>query len=123
MTYCGDVVLGAAARLRPMNDEHAASPPPGWAAHHPRILGALLLLAMHALLAPFGAGVLGIKPEAGLYLIGIAQLAYAVPVWILLLKLGRSEMAKGVLFAALATFVINAAGCAAFIWSLSKIDG
>jgi hypothetical protein len=95
----------------------------GWPARYPRTTGALLLLALHAVLAPFAGTYLGVKPEAGLYLIGVTQLAYVVPLFILLMKLGRGEMAKGMAFAALATFVMNAAGCGALLWQLSQIDG
>ena len=96
---------------------------PGWATRHPRIIGALLLVVLHAAFLPLGASFLGLKPEAGTYLIGLVQVAYVVPAWILLMKLGRREMAKGMLFAALATFIVNAAGCAVLLWELSQIDG
>jgi hypothetical protein len=95
----------------------------GWLSRYPRTAGALLLLALHAVLAPFAGTYLGVKPEAGLYLIGVTQLAYVVPLFILLMKLGRSAIAKGMAFAALATFVVNAAGCGVLLWQLSKIDG
>jgi len=86
-------------------------------------MGALLLLVLHVTLLPLGGGYLGTKPEAGVLLIGVAQLFYVVPAFILLMKLGRNEMARGMLFAALATFMVNAAGCGMFLWQLSKIDG
>lgn len=101
--------------------ETSTSPPPGWAARHPRIVGALLLLVLHAVFAPFNGSAFGFKPEVGVYLIGLAQLAYLVPALILLSKLGRGEMAKGMLFAALGTFIVNAAGCGVFLWELSHI--
>jgi hypothetical protein len=95
--------------------------PTGWGARHPRLLGALLLFALHAALAPFAPPAFGFKPEVGYYLIGIAQIVYLVPALILLMKLERPEMAKGMLFAALATFVVNAGGCALLFYELSKI--
>jgi hypothetical protein len=109
--------------LDTMNQPETNAAPPGWSARHPRIIGALLLVALDAAFLPFGASFLGLKPEAGTYLIGLVQVAYVVPALILLMKLGRGEMAKGMLFAALATFLLNAAGCAVFLWTLSKIDG
>ena len=96
---------------------------PSWAARHPKIIGALLLLGLHAAFVPLGAAPFGLKPEASVLLIGVTQLVYVVPTLILLLKLGRAEMAKGMAWAALATFVVNAAGCAAFLAMLSRIDG
>lgn len=77
---------------------------------------------MHVVLPPFGASVFGLKPEAGFFLIGVVQLAYVVPTLMFLMASGRGEMAKGMLFAALATFVLNAGGCAWFLWSLRGID-
>ena len=105
-----------------MDSPQAPSTRPNWLARHPRIAGALLLLAMHIVLPPLGAGVLLIKPEAGYFVIGIAQLPYAVPALLLLKSSGRVEMAKGMLFAAIVTFVLNAAGCAALLWSLRGIS-
>jgi len=106
-----------------MNRLETAPQPPTWPMRHPRIAGALLLLALHVVLLPLGATYFGTKPEAGVYLIGIAQLAYALPASILLMKLGRVEMAKGMALAAIVTFMLNAAGCAALLWQLSQIDG
>jgi hypothetical protein len=96
---------------------------PGWATRHPRLVGALLLFALHAVFLPLGGFYLGAKPEAGVYMIGLAQLYYVVPCLILMMKLGRKELAKGMLLAAAATFIVNAAGCGMFLWGLSKIDG
>jgi hypothetical protein len=109
--------------LDTMNRPATNAAPPGWATRHPRIIGALLLLALHAAFLPLGGAYLDLKPEAGTYLIGLAQVAYVAPTSILLMKLGRREIAKGMLFAALATFIVNAAGCAVFLWELSQIDG
>jgi hypothetical protein len=94
---------------------------PGWAARHPRIIGVLVLLALHAAFLPISGGALGFKPEAGMLLVGLTQVVYLVPALILLMKLGRSEVAKGMLFAALGTFVVNAAGCGVMLWQLSQI--
>jgi hypothetical protein len=96
---------------------------PSWFAGHPRMSGALLLLALHAVLLPFAGAYLGAKPEAGFYLIGIFQLFYVIPSLILLLKLGYLQVAKGMAFAALATFIVNAAGCGFLLWGLSQIEG
>jgi hypothetical protein len=109
--------------LETTNQPETNAAHPGWAQRHPRIIGALLLLVLHAAFVTTAANLLGLKPEAGPYLIGLVQAAYVVPTWILLMTLGRREMAKGMLFAALATFVVNAAGCAVFLWELSQIEG
>ena len=101
----------------------ANSAEPNWAARHPRILGALILLGLHAIFLPLGGLYLGAKPEAGVFLIGLAQLYYLVPSLILLMKLGRKEIAKGMLLAALVTFIVNAAGCGLMLWQLSRIEG
>lgn len=99
------------------------SPLPPWAARHPRLVGALTLLALHALFLPLAGSYLGAKPEAGAFLIGFTQLYYVVPALILLMKLGRKEMAKGMALTAFATFVLNAGGCGLLMWQLSQIDG
>jgi hypothetical protein len=101
--------------------DSALERPPGFAARHPRILGALLLLVLHAALLPFVGTGFGLKPEAGYLLAGVTQIGYLVPAAILLMKLGRSEVVKGMLFAALATFIVNAAGCAVLLHQLSHI--
>ena len=82
-----------------------------------------MLLGLHALFLPLGGLYLGAKPEAGVFLVGLAQFYYVVPSLILLMKLGRNEMAKGIALAAVLTFVVNAAGCGLLFWELSQIDG
>lgn len=101
--------------------DSALEPAPSLAARHPRIVGALLLLALHAALLPFVGTGFGLKPEAGYLVAGVTQIGYLVPAAILLLKLGRPEVVKGMLFAALATFIVNAAGCAVLLRQLSNI--
>ena len=98
-----------------------AARPAGFAERHPRIAGALLLLAMHVGLLPFVGTVVGLKAAAGYLLVGVTQIVYVVPAAIVLLKRGQPEVMKGMLFAALATFVVNAAGCALVLHQLSKI--
>ena len=83
----------------------------------------MLLLGLHAIFLPLGGLYLGSKPEAGVFMVGVAQIYYVLPSLILMMKLGRKEMAKGMLLAALVTFVVNAAGCGMLLWQLSKIDG
>jgi hypothetical protein len=93
-----------------------------WPARHPRLTGAALLLLLHAGFVSL-RGLYVDKPEAAVLLLGLLQLAYVVPAVILLLKLGRVEMAKGMGLAAIATFAVNAAGCGVMLWQLSKIEG
>ena len=100
---------------------HSTTRPSGFVDRHPRLLGVLLLLALHVALLPFAGAGFGLKPEAGYLLVGVTQIAYVVPAAILLLKLGRPEVVKGMAYAALATFVVNAAGCALVLNQLSHI--
>jgi hypothetical protein len=65
----------------------------------------------------------GLKHDAVPYLIGIVQLYYVIPAVLLTLKLKYPTVARGIVHAALATFLLNAAGCGVFYWQLSKIDG
>jgi hypothetical protein len=83
----------------------------------------LTLLALHAFFLPLAGLYFGAKPETGVFLIGLAQLYYVLPALILLMKLGRKEIAKGMALAAVATFVFNAGGCGLLVWQLSQIDG
>jgi hypothetical protein len=116
----------------------------GWASRHPQMVGVFILLALHlvfvvgplavsslpsALQRPYFTNWLwigewtGFKHEAVPFLIGIVQLYYVVPAVLLALKLRYPAVAKGIAHAALATFLLNAAGCGFFLWQLSKING
>lgn len=124
----------------------AASVPQGsgWASTHPKTVGLFILLGLHAVfvLGPVGLSSLaffsgvgassgwmwlpewtGFKHEAVSLFIGVVQLYYVIPAILLALKLKYPTVAKGILHAALATFLLNAAGCGFFLWQLSKIDG
>jgi hypothetical protein len=65
----------------------------------------------------------GFKHESVPLLIGVVQLYYVIPAVLLALKLKYPAVAKGILQAAIATFVLNAGGCGIFLWQLSKING
>jgi len=116
----------------------------GWASTHPKMVGLFILLGLHGVfvLGPIGLSSLaffsgfgassswiwlpewtGFKHEAVPLLIGVVQLYYVIPAVLLALKLKYPAVAKGILHAALATFLLNAAGCGFFLWQLSKIDG
>jgi hypothetical protein len=116
----------------------------GWISTHPKTSGLFILLGLHAVfvLGPIGLSSLaffsggsassgwmwlpewtGFKHEAVPLLIGVVQLYYVIPAVLLALKLRYPAVAKGILHAALATFLLNAAGCGFFLWQLSKIDG
>ena len=114
----------------------------GLAARHPRTVGFLILLALHvvfvggptllsgvALQAPEGnlsnlvalGEWTGFKREAGPLLIGIVQLFYVIPAVLLALKLRRPAVAKGIVWGAVVTFVVNLGGCGFMLYQLSKI--
>ncbi|MGE3179699.1 MAG: hypothetical protein AB7O32_19655 [Vicinamibacterales bacterium] len=114
----------------------------GLVARHPKTVGFLILLALHvvfiggptllsgvALQAPDGnlsnlvalGEWTGFKREAGPLLIGIVQLFYVVPAVLLTLKLRRPAVATGIVWGAVATFVVNMAGCGVMWYGLSKI--
>jgi hypothetical protein len=96
-------------------------------ARHPQVVGVLLLVAMHALLAfgPFALGLpamwAGLKPEAAPLLIGVVQLFYVIPATLLALKLGHPAVALGIVKGAGVTFLLNLGACALFISQLSRI--
>lgn len=114
----------------------------GWIGRHAGLTGALILLGLHVLfvlgpmalssahivsqsrLLPNAASLgewTGLKHDAVPYLIGIVQLYYVIPAVLLTVKLKYPTVAKGIVHAALATFLLNAAGCGVFFWQLSKI--
>ena len=116
--------------------------PRGWVARHPGTVGFLILVALHvvfvggptllagvALRAPDGnlANLValgewtGLKREAGPLLIGIVQLFYVIPAVLLSLKLRHPEVAKGIVWGAVVTFVLNLAGCGLMFYGLSRI--
>lgn len=116
----------------------------GWAARHPQLVGAFILVALHVVfvLGPLALSLLaffsqsrffsnwmwigewiGFKHDAVPFLVGIVQLYYVIPAALLALKLKRPAVAKGIVHGALVTFLLNAAGCGLFFWELSKIDG
>ncbi|MCC6211312.1 MAG: hypothetical protein IT513_09750 [Burkholderiales bacterium] len=103
-------------------DSQARSRPQGFAARHPRVFGVLILIALHAVFAVLPAAEwLGLKREASILLIGVVQLAYAIPAILLSLKLRHPEVAKGLVIGAVITFLANMAGCAAMFAMLSRI--
>jgi hypothetical protein len=51
----------------------------------------------------------------------VTQLFYAIPATLLALKLGHPGVATGIVKAAVATFLVNLAGCGVFFWQLSRI--
>lgn len=95
---------------------------------HPQLMGALLLIALHALFLLGGRFVAspaewaGLKPEAGGLLIGVVQLFYVIPATLLALKLRHPAVATGIVKAAIVTFLVNLAGCGFMVWQLSKIS-
>jgi hypothetical protein len=115
-----------AAALSPyaaaMANSATSTPTASWLARHPRSAGVGILVALHAIFLALRGLYVG-KPEAAVLLLGVLQLFYVVPAVILMLKLGRVELAKGMGLAALATFLANAAGCGAMLVFLSRIEG
>jgi hypothetical protein len=116
----------------------------GWTSRHPKLVGVLILLALHCVFAlgPLGLPALtnsshnqffedwsairewtGFKRNAVPPLIGIVQLYYVVPAVLLALKLQYPAVAKGIVHGTLVIFLLNAADCGLFLWGLSKIDG
>jgi len=114
----------------------------GLAGRHPKTVGFLILLALHvvfvggptllsgmALQAPDGnlsnlvalGEWTGFKREAAPLLIGIVQLFYVIPAVLLTLKLRYPVVAKGIVWGAVVTFVVNLAGCGVMWYGLSKI--
>ncbi len=114
----------------------------GLVARHPRTVGFVILLALHVvfvggptllagvpLQAPDGnlsnlvalGEWTGFKREAGPLLIGIVQLFYVIPAVLLTLKLRHPAVAKGIVWGAVVTFVVNMAGCGVMWYGLSKI--
>ncbi|MSQ71342.1 MAG: hypothetical protein EXR27_08660 [Betaproteobacteria bacterium] len=124
--------------------EKAVTRVSAWVSTHPKTFGLLILLGLHAVfvLGPIVISSLGFfargdassawtwlpewtgfKHEAVPLLIGVVQLYYVIPAVLLALKLKYPAVAKGILQAAIATFLLNAGGCAIFVWQLTKIDG
>jgi hypothetical protein len=93
----------------------------GFAARHPRVLGVLILAALHGVVVVLPAEWIGLKREASLMLIGVVQIAYVIPAVLLLLKLRRPEVAKGMVIGAAITFIVNLVGCAAMFGALSRV--
>lgn len=114
----------------------------GLVARYPRTVGFLILVALHvvfiggptllsgvALQAPDGnlsnlvalGEWTGFKREAAPLLIGIVQLFYVIPAVLLTLKLRYPAVAKGIVWGAVVTFLLNLGGCGLMWWQLSKI--
>ena len=89
---------------------------------YPSLVGLGTLLTLHALLflGPI-QGMTPMKRAAEPFFIGVVQLWYVVPIWILFVGLGWRRTAKVFAIGAIITFLLNLVACGVFLHVLSGI--